>query len=51
MNHFNVSIIKSAIRIIACIILMSGDFITAGLLLGIAEVFGVVEEIVETPKK
>jgi uncharacterized membrane protein YdfJ with MMPL/SSD domain len=45
-NHFNVSMIKSAVRILAFLFLIYGSFIMAGLLLIAAEILGVVEELV-----
>ena len=45
-NHFNVSMIKSAVRIFAFLFLMTGSFIIAGALLILAEILGVIEEIV-----
>lgn len=44
-KHFYYSLIKSAIRIGAGVALASGLLITAGTLLVIAEIFGVVEEL------
>lgn len=46
LNHFNVSIAKSIFRVGAGVTLMNGMLITAGLLLIIAEVLGVAEEMV-----
>ena len=45
-NHFNVSMIKSAVRILAFLFLIYGSFIMAGLLVIAAEILGVVEELV-----
>lgn len=45
-GHFYVSLVKSALRIIAAGYLMTGDFVIAGALLGSAEVLGIVEELV-----
>jgi hypothetical protein len=45
-GHFWVSLAKSAIRIFAGGVLMSGNFWLAGLCIVLAEVLGVVEEIV-----
>lgn len=45
-GHFYVSIAKSAIRILAAIQLMKGELFFAGALLIIAEMLGVVEELV-----
>lgn len=46
MNHFNVSMVKSIVRIIAGLTLCFGWFVACGALLIIAELFGVIEEIV-----
>lgn len=55
MNHFNVSLVKSILRIIACYFLAYYDVQTAAILLAVAELLGIVEEIVdhrpETPHK
>jgi len=45
-GHFIVSMIKSVIRIAAGGFLMVGDFVVAGLLLILAELLGVAEEMV-----
>ena len=45
-GHFYISLIKSAFRIIAGISLIFGHFITAGFLFILAELLGVVEELV-----
>lgn len=45
-GHFYVSLAKSAIRIFAGGVLMSGNFWLAGCCIVLAEVLGVVEEIV-----
>lgn len=44
--HFLVSMAKSGLRIIAGVCLMSGAIVSAGILLILAEVLGVIEEIV-----
>jgi hypothetical protein len=46
LNHFNVSIVKSVLRVIAGVSLILYGFPEAGALFIIAEVLGVVEEIV-----
>ena len=46
MNHRNVSLVKSALRIDACYCLAYYDLQIAAGLLGAAEVLGVVEELV-----
>jgi len=45
-GHFYVSLAKSAIRIIAGVALIGGSLVTAGVLFIIAEVLGVIEEVV-----
>lgn len=45
-NHFYVSIVKSGFRIGAGITLVQGHLVTAGVLLILAEVLGILEEIV-----
>jgi UPF0716 family protein affecting phage T7 exclusion len=47
LNHYNVSMIKSGFRIAAGILLMIQFFVTAGLFLVIAELLGILEEMVE----
>lgn len=44
-KHFYISIIKSIIRIVAGVYLFYGNFAIAGILLIIAEVLGVLEEL------
>jgi hypothetical protein len=44
-RHFYISMVKSGVRIIAGAALVLGLFVTAGLLLIIAEVLGVAEEL------
>ena len=51
MNHFNVSITKSIIRIVGCIALVYGNLAAAGCLLVAAELLGVVEEFVDKRKE
>ncbi len=46
VGHFYVSLVKSALRIAAGIALIFGSFFWCGLLLIIAEVLGIVEELV-----
>lgn len=43
--HFWTSMFKSAIRIVACYTLFKGQIATASILLIIAEIIGVIEEI------
>jgi hypothetical protein len=45
-RHFYVSLVKSLIRILAGISLIYGSVFTAGVLLIVAEMLGVVEELV-----
>lgn len=44
--HFQVSLAKSALRIVAGLTLCGGAFVAAGVLLIIAELLGVAEEMV-----
>jgi len=46
MNHLNVSLVKSALRLVACYFLAYYDVQLAAILLGLAEVLGVAEELV-----
>ncbi|MBM38209.1 MAG: hypothetical protein CMO97_03965 [Woeseia sp.] len=46
MNHFNVSMIKSALRILAGLALISHAFFISGALFIIAEALGILEEMV-----
>ena len=43
--HFGISIAKSCIRIMAGVTLISDQVLIAGILLIVAEVFGIVEEL------
>jgi hypothetical protein len=43
--HFRVSVLKSALRILAGVSLIAGSIAFAGVLLIIAEVLGIVEEL------
>jgi hypothetical protein len=45
-GHFYVSIVKSAVRIAAGASLIMGAFVVTGTLLIIAELLGIVEELV-----
>lgn len=45
-GHFYVSLVKSALRIVAGGNLLIGNFFLAGLFLILAEVLGIVEELV-----
>lgn len=44
-RHFYISLVKSCLRIIAAVALISAMFITAGILLILAEILGIAEEI------
>ena len=44
-RHFNISLFKSCLRIVACIALIKGVMVEAGVLLIIAEILGIVEEL------
>jgi len=44
-KHFYVSMVKSLIRVIACLFLINGDLVISGLLLIGAEGLGIVEEL------
>ena len=45
-GHFYVSIVKSAVRIVAGGCLITGNFLMAGICFIMAEVLGIVEELV-----
>lgn len=45
-KHFYFSMVKSGFRIVAAITLMDGHYYAAGLLLAIAELLGIAEELV-----
>ena len=45
-GHFYVSLVKSALRIIAGVFLIDGNLLVAGSLLILAEVLGIIEEMV-----
>lgn len=45
-KHFYVSLVKSAVRIVAGVCLISGNFVFAGTGFILAEVLGIVEEVV-----
>ena len=44
-KHFYISLVKSAVRIAAGIVLITGNFVVAGALLIAAEVLGIAEEL------
>jgi hypothetical protein len=45
-GHFYVSIVKSAVRIAAGVALIMGAFVVTGALIILAEVLGIIEELV-----
>jgi hypothetical protein len=45
-GHFYVSIVKSAVRITAGVALIMGAFVITGALIILAEVLGIIEELV-----
>lgn len=45
-SHFWISLVKSVIRIGACYFLFQEQFGNAAILLGLAEVLGIAEEII-----
>ena len=45
-GHFYVSIVKSAVRIAAGVALIMGSLVVCGALLILAEILGIVEELV-----
>ena len=45
-GHFYVSIVKSAVRIAAGVALIMGAFVVTGALIILAEILGIVEELV-----
>jgi hypothetical protein len=45
-GHFYVSMIKSGLRILAAVCLMGNRFVSAGVLFFLAEILGIVEEMV-----
>lgn len=47
VNHLNISLIKSVIRIFSALTLAMGNFAVAGLGFLVAEIFGIVEELVD----
>ena len=46
MNHLNVSLVKSIVRIAAGVALIDASIVTAGVSLIVAEILGVAEELV-----
>ena len=46
MNHLDISLVKSVIRIGAGIALINGEILQAGWLLIMAEILGIAEELV-----
>ncbi len=45
-GHFYVSLVKSAVRIVAGMCLITGNLLMAGICLIFAEMLGIVEELV-----
>ena len=45
-GHFYVSLVKSALRIVAGVFLIDGNLLVAGSLLILAEGLGIIEELV-----
>ena len=45
-SHFDLSIVKSGLRICGCFSLSNSNFIEAAIFFGIAEFFGILEEII-----
>lgn len=43
--HFYISMVKSVIRIVACLYLLHGDYFEGGVILLVAEIIGIVEEL------
>lgn len=44
-KHFYISLVKSAVRIVAGVFLVMGNFVLAGLFLIAAEGLGIIEEL------
>ena len=42
--HFNISLFKSCLRIMAGVAIIKGDLIPTGILLILAEILGIIEE-------
>ncbi len=51
MNHMNVSFVKSALRFVAGGALISGSLLWGGVFIILAEVLGVLEEVVDKRKE
>jgi hypothetical protein len=45
-SHFRISIVKSIIRIVGCYFLFIGNLPFGAVLFGLAEVLGILEEII-----
>lgn len=45
-GHFYISLVKSGFRIVAGVSLITGMFVTAGVLFVLAELLGIAEELV-----
>ena len=50
-NHLNMSLIKSVIRIFSALALAMGGFALAGIGFLVAEIFGIVEELVDNQEQ
>lgn len=46
LGHLIASVVKSVVRMIACGFLFKQNYQAAGILLGIAEMIGIIEELV-----
>jgi hypothetical protein len=46
LGHLIASVVKSVVRMIACGFLYKQDYQLAGILLGVAEMIGIIEELV-----
>ena len=44
VNHKNISLIKSGVRIIGFLFILARDFTNGAVILMVAEVFGIIEE-------
>ena len=50
LNHYNVSLAKSALRILAGVAFITYSWVLGGVLLILAEVLGILEEVVPAKK-
>jgi len=46
LGHLIASVVKSLVRIVACVFLFQQNYQMAGILLGVAEMIGIIEELV-----